>query len=98
MSETVDQLIAYCQENGRVCPQPSLWNDFWEQLPDRNREGAGWVPALPLILAAWHHSSDSAKRMRLEEHIHWADQPNGLEQASAFLQGLNESEWYYLGE
>ena len=98
MNETADQLIAYCQENGRVCPQPSLWNGFWELLPDRNRVGAGWEPPLPLILAAWHHTSDADKRMRLEEHIRWADQHNGLEQASAFLRGLAEFEWHHLGE
>jgi hypothetical protein len=98
MNETADQLITYCQENGRVCPQPSLWNDFWELLPDRNREGAGWEPSLPLILAAWHHSSDADKRIRLEEHIRWAEQHNGLEQASAYLRGLSESDWHYLGE
>lgn len=98
MNESVDQLITYCQENGRVCPRPSLWNDFWELLLDRKQDGAGWKPPLPLVLAAWHHTSDSEKRMRLEEHIRWADQHNGLAQASVFLQGLKESEWYHLGE
>ena len=101
MSETPDQLIAYCQENGRVCPQPSLWNDFWMMLPNR-REGSvsegGWEPPVPLILGAWWDAHDNTKRSRLEQHIRWAEQHNALEQASAFLRGLVESEWHHLGE
>ena len=37
-------------------------------LPDRRREGSGWEPPLPLILAAWHTTSALSKMLRLEEH------------------------------
>jgi hypothetical protein len=54
MSDTVENLVAYCRVNDRVCPLPPLWNDLWEMLPNRARVGAGWQPPPPLILAAWH--------------------------------------------
>jgi hypothetical protein len=37
MSDTADDLIAYCRENNRVCPQPKVWHELWEMLPDRKR-------------------------------------------------------------
>ena len=54
MTDTVESLVAYCRENGRVCPQPTLWNELWEMLPDRRRVGSGWEPPVLLILTAWH--------------------------------------------
>ena len=101
LPETVDQLISYCQENRRVCPQPSFWNDFWMMLPNRRESSeseGGWEPPAPLILGAWWDAHDNTKRSRLEQHIRWAHQHNGLELASAFLRGLKESEWHHLGE
>ena len=34
MMETVHELIIYCRSNGRVCPQPTLWNELWQLLPN----------------------------------------------------------------
>ena len=95
-TETPDSLLAYCRENERVCPQPSLWNDLWNMLPERQRIGSGWEPSLPLILGAWNYASNLEKRMRLKEHIHWADEHGSLPEISAFLHSLTESEWHHL--
>lgn len=51
-------LLAYCRENNRVCPKPGRWDDLWKLLPERQRVGGGWEPALPLILGAWNYSSN----------------------------------------
>ena len=40
MTDTVESLIAYCQENGRVCPQPTHWHRLWELLPKAERQAA----------------------------------------------------------
>ena len=42
-------LLAYCRENGRVCPQPRRWQALWEALPERGRVGTSWEP--PLVAA-----------------------------------------------
>ena len=96
MTNAAEQLIDYCREGGRVCPMPSQWNRLWELLPERRRSGVGWQPPLPLILAAWEHSSDLQKMLRLAEHIEWAETRGALDQVSDFLRTLPEEEWHHL--
>ena len=98
MSDTVDSLVAFCRENNRVCPLPTLWNDLFELLPDRKRSGPGWEPPLPLILAAWHDTPVLLKMLRLTEHIRWAVDRGALESVSGFLRGLREDQWFHIGD
>ena len=98
MSDTVENLVAYCRVNDRVCPLPPLWNDLWEMLPNRARVGAGWQPPPPLILAAWHDTPAMLKMLRLTEHIEWAAKHRALESADKFLRELREEDWLHIGE
>lgn len=88
------QLVEYCRAEGRICPAPQTWNKFWQLLPDRERSGSGWRPALPLILAAWHATSDDQKRERFIEHLAWARDHGILQVASDFLTALSDAEWH----
>ena len=94
----MNELMKYIKSNKRVCPQPQQWNKLWEMLPDRKRKGAGWIPPLPLILAAWWETSDQQKRERLECHIQYASDKEKLEQVRHFLENLLKDEWLYEGE
>jgi hypothetical protein len=67
-------------------------------LPNRRRKGAGWEPALPLILAAWWEASDQQKQERLEQHVRWANDHGCMEQIAEFLHSLPESEWHHFNE
>jgi len=96
MTDTTTTLIAYCRENGRVCPQPMRWNELWEMLPERRQVGSGWEPSLPLMLGAWHHASNLEKMLRLQEHIQWAQEHGSLPNISAFLRKLTEDKWHHL--
>ena len=98
MSDVTKALVSYCQEQNRICPLPQQWNRLWELLPNRSRKGAGWLPALPLILAAWDIASDDEKQRRLEYHIDWAAEYNALDAVVQFLHGLREDEWFHRGE
>jgi hypothetical protein len=98
LSGSVKSLLAYCRDKSRICPIPPRWNALWELLPNRKRVGRGWVPALPLILAAWHEASGLEKMLRLEEHIQWAARFNQLQPVTALLHGLREDEWFHLGD
>ena len=95
---TVEETLALCQAEGRVCPQPQRWNQLYELLPNRGRVADGWEPALPLILAAWWDTSDRSKISRLREHIEWAEQHGALDTAHNFLASLSEVEWHHVGE
>ena len=98
MSDSFENLVAYCRENNRVCPLPAHWNRLWEMLPNRTQVGAGWQPSLPLILAAWHDTSAVSKMLRLAEHIEWASQHGTLESVASFLRNLDEEDWYHVGD
>jgi hypothetical protein len=94
---TLEEVISYCRKNERVCPVPQRWHKFYELLPDKRRHAAGWVPPLPLILAAWWEASDEAKQERLEQHIRWAAEHGALDQVAKFVQSLAEASGTMLG-
>ncbi len=98
MNEVLEDVIAYCRANNRVCPMPEQWNRLWTLLPRRTQEGLGWSPPVPLILAAWWETSDTEKRERLDLHIRWAAEHGALDQVSEFLRSLRESDWHHEGE
>jgi hypothetical protein len=60
----LDEVLKEANRDGRICPQPTKWNELWEMLPNKKRKGAGWEPALPLILAAWHDTPYLSKISR----------------------------------
>jgi len=94
----LEQLLSYCAQNERVCPMPLPWHEVWDMLPAKKREGAGWDPPLPLILAAWWDTSDDAKRERFELHLRWAEAHGALDMVARFLRSFPESEWHHRGD
>jgi hypothetical protein len=98
MEDTAKSLIAYCQENGRVCPSPRQWDRFWKSLPECRSVDRESEPEVPLILGAWHYASYLEKQLRFVSHIEWADKHGKLAEASTFLRGLEESEWHHFGD
>ena len=77
---------------------PQQWAKLYDMLPGRQRVGAGWEPALPLILGAWHGTPALFKIVRLQEHLEWADRHGVLPEVAAFLESLEESDWLHFGE
>jgi hypothetical protein len=95
----LDALLAYVQENGRVCPRPMRWNEMYQLLPDSVRPASGGrEPALPLILGAWNFASNLEKIIRLREHIEYASEKGVLAEVDKFLRALPEVEWHHLKE
>jgi hypothetical protein len=95
---TLEEAIAEATKNGRVCPMPMHWGQLYELLPNRRRKGAGWEPALPLILAAWHESPALFKALRLKEHLVWAASHGSIDQVYAYMVSLPEGDWYHYNE
>ena len=94
-SSGLQALIEYCQQNGRICPQPSQWQQLYELLPNKRRVGAGWEPSPPLILAAWWDTPLLLKVMRFREHLDWADKHGALDVIDTYLRGLTEDQWFH---
>lgn len=95
---TLEDVLAIATKDGRVCPQPQAWSRLYGLLPGRRRVGAGWEPALPLILAAWHDSTAMDKALRLREHVEWAGRHGALDKVQEFLASLPEDQWFHLDD
>ena len=95
---TLEELLEYCKQNERVCPQPTHWNTMWNKLKNKKQIGNGWEPPLPLILAAWWVAPAMSKQFRLVEHLKWASKEGQLEDIKNFLYNLKEENWFHVGE
>lgn len=93
----LQDLLQYVRDEGRICPQPGKWHELWEMLPDRHRVGSGWNPPLPLILAAWDHTTDLEKMLRLKQHIESAAEKGVFDLIDRFIRNLSPEEWHTLG-
>ncbi|MGI8424346.1 MAG: hypothetical protein ACR2NO_09605 [Chloroflexota bacterium] len=91
---SLDDVLREATRDGRVCPKPQQWNRLWELLPDRQRQGSGWQPPLPLILAAWWEVTDAEKRERFHLHIRWAYERGALSVVADFIRGLRSEDWH----
>lgn len=95
LSAFAQALADFCAEGGRVSPAGQNWHRLWKLLPeDAHKTGKGRTAPLPLILAA---ASCEAweKRLRLREHIAWADAHCVIEAADSFLRNLPPDDWEY---
>jgi len=88
------QLIGWIEEKGVWCPMPNSWNKLWNLLPGKYRIGSGWVPALPLILAAWHETGLLQKKLRFLDHISWAEERGVIGKIDKFLRDLPDEQWF----
>jgi len=98
-TETIESLWSYCIANKRLVPMPQLWNQLYGLLKNtRQKPTGGWVPPLPLILAAWNTTIPIDKQLRFKEHLQWAQENGQLDQIGKFLRALREEEWCHFGE
>jgi hypothetical protein len=93
LSAIAISLTDYCTSGNRVCPRGDKWQQLWQMLPeDASKTGRARTPPMPLILAA-ASCEDWEKRLRLNDHIAWADAQGVIEQVDEFLRGLSADEW-----
>lgn len=94
--DPLSALLAYVDEEPRVCPKPQIWNRLFDLLPEKRRVGNGWEPPLPLILAAWENTSDLEKRERFHLHIRWAADHGAFDQINQFVRAMPPEHWHRL--
>lgn len=86
------ELMAETRKDGRVCPVPTRWLEFYRVLQDAARGRP--LPPPPLTGSGWASTSAAAKRARFLEHAEWAVRNGCITPAYAFLQALPAPEWY----
>lgn len=91
---TVDTVTRLARRRNRVCPRPSAWSALYALL-----EGERYIDLQPPPLEPWIWTKLSAlqKRMRLRDHIEWADRHGRLADVARFLDQLPEDDWIYMG-
>lgn len=94
----VHDLILAVTKNDRVCPMPPQWKALYDMLPEKIQTPTGWEPPLPLILAAWWHTSPLEKMARFRVHLDWAESHGCIDQVAAFLRDLPEDQWYHCAD
>ena len=90
--------IGEATKDGRACPQPQVWSELSKLLIQHAHKHTLSKPPVPLILAAWHETSDAMKRQRLKEQMHWSCKYDFIENVYTFLTNLEEKEWFHEGE
>lgn len=79
----------------RICPNPSRWNDVFEQLLEYAEAHARPSrPPPPLILAGWAYSNDTEKMRRWRETVEWAS-ANGC---AGIVEGISDADFYQVEE
>ena len=94
-TRTLDDVIAYCQADRRICPQPLEWKRLYHCLPQTRRVGNGWSPPLPLTLAAWANTTDEEKRARFHLHVRWAWERGRESELTTFVLSLEAAQWHF---
>jgi hypothetical protein len=96
-SDRFQALLDYCSSDGRICPMPRCWHEFWGLLPKRGRSGEKCEAPLPLILSVWWASSGDEKQARLREQVVWAYGHACLDVAWRYLTTLPHENWLLRG-
>lgn len=93
LSEVAALLMDHCAADWRVCPRGDKWLELWDMLPeDLTKAGRERIPPMPLILAAIE-CEPWEKRVRIKDHIAWADAQGVIGQVNLFLRDLSFEEW-----
>ena len=87
------ELMAEVRKDGRVCPQPTRWLEFFRLLQDAGKSAP--LPQPPLTGSSWASSSPTAKRSCFVAQAEWAQQNDLVVPACEFLVRLSPTDWYY---
>lgn len=95
-SSIPEELLTLASLDGRVVPNPRVWNSLWKALSGKIQKPDGsWEPSLPLILDGWWYSNDAQKRARFLEHLGWAVNHGQADEMIRILGELKSEDWYY---
>ncbi|MDE2607336.1 MAG: hypothetical protein KGL68_15580 [Burkholderiales bacterium] len=89
------ELMAEIRKEGRICPLPTRWLEFYRVLQDAAHGAA--LPAPPMSGSAWAANTPATKRNCFAAQVAWAVEQGCVPQAYEFLSALPKSDWYYGG-
>jgi hypothetical protein len=94
---TFEQVLGEARKANRVSPRPKRWAEGYALFPTWVPSGAR-LPPPPLGGDAWKRTPALAKRMAFRDHLEWAEDQRCLPEMHAWLQTLEEGDWYHMGD
>jgi hypothetical protein len=88
MGEVVNIYLKKIKELGYICPNPMVWDEFFNSFCKNHQD------LKPLILGAWHHTTDYEKIKRFELQLMALENEKALNNAIFYLDKLIDSDWY----
>lgn len=85
-------------ENSRVCLNPQKWDEFYEIIKTKINFSPDEKFPAPLILAAWHFTSDKEKFERFHEQLRIVADKGYIRQIKVILDNYSEDDWHHFGE
>ena len=95
VKDTKESLVAFCEENNRVCPYPFKWAELYEKLLEGIEEDNVPKPPIPVVCAAWTYYPQISRTIQLMAQIEWADKYGRLDKMSRYLRRLKEKDWFH---
>ena len=91
-------LLAYVQNNSRICPRPIEWSEFYEKIgggrADDESGNIHWNVPPPLILSQWGSSTESKRKCFIDQ-IKWSAEQGRLDIADTYLRSLSVRAWHH---
>ena len=91
----LDELISFCQKDGRVFPQE--WPQIISQYSryTSRTEFTKYPPLLPPLILAAAIASDEAKRLRFLTQIYWCYQNYFMGSCYSAIMKTNKDSWHF---
>ena len=93
----LDELLEYCQSDGKIVPKPYAWAKFISLYSESQTSYPPLLP--PFILGASTAPLDD-KKLRFLTHIYWGYQNYHMSSMYSTIMNLKEEDWtiYYTKE
>jgi hypothetical protein len=88
----LQDLLNYCQSNGRVCLQPHSWEKMFSRFRMNKKYVVNRFPPNQPILGGWT-DDNKYKRLLFLTHVYWAYEHNLFGWVDRYIRSCNDNKW-----
>ena len=88
----LQDLLNYCQSNGRVCLEPLSWEKMFRRFRMNKSYVVNNFPPNQPILGGWTDDNEY-KRLLFLTHIYWAYKHNLFKWVDRYIRSCNDDKW-----
>ena len=90
--EILVKIKNFMNNNNYFCLMPIMWMEMFKMIEEWNDEKE--KISIPLILAAWHHTTGLMKLIRFNEHLDFAFKKGKIRTIDEYLNKLKDDDWF----